>query len=456
MANLYTPEQLGIKAPAGGFQEGGWYSGRQYWGGKLSDAGTINPLSNQQGAGQQVSNEVVKQTNPNNVNYIQQQREIQANQINMPISGVAGQSSTPSINTQVDSYRQQLEQSIATRKAEADTKVAELRAKEQEILTTMGELSQPFREELENAERERLYVNQNFEANQSLVNELEQLLTEGNNLIKQQQEVTGLASVRNPRVQKTIMDVQARAGVIEAVINARNGQIAQAQNLIDRSINAIAQDRNDQINYYSTILELNRRDILSLDQESKDMANYQLNLMQQDLDRAEATADYVKQLMLDPATASLMGQAGVSLNDSVETINSKLRQAQYQMEVIDNSNQFMMQGYQPVYDPSSVSKNDLVSFTDSQGKVHYYRKPATPTSLTQQASNWANEMAFGGKATVTNDKGKNVTITSEELDVVRGITESLLSPQFSAKIGTTYTDSYGRRWQYTSKGWIRI
>ena len=54
MADLYSPESLGIKAPSGGFQEGGWYNGRHYWGGQLSDPGVINPISNQQGAGQEV------------------------------------------------------------------------------------------------------------------------------------------------------------------------------------------------------------------------------------------------------------------------------------------------------------------------------------------------------------------------------------------------------------------
>lgn len=56
-------------------QQGGWYDGQQYWGGSLSNAGQINSQSNQQGAGQQVSNEVVAQTNPANVAYIQQQQK---------------------------------------------------------------------------------------------------------------------------------------------------------------------------------------------------------------------------------------------------------------------------------------------------------------------------------------------------------------------------------------------
>lgn len=58
----YSPSQLGIKPPKEGFQEGGWYSGRQYWGGTLSDPGVIHPSSNQTGAGQAVSKEVNAQS----------------------------------------------------------------------------------------------------------------------------------------------------------------------------------------------------------------------------------------------------------------------------------------------------------------------------------------------------------------------------------------------------------
>lgn len=69
----------GVTSPEGGFQQGGWYSGRQYWGGTLSAPGVINSQSNQSGAGQAVSNEVVKQTNPNNVAYIAQQQQSTGN-----------------------------------------------------------------------------------------------------------------------------------------------------------------------------------------------------------------------------------------------------------------------------------------------------------------------------------------------------------------------------------------
>lgn len=52
----------GITSPEGGFKTGGWYGGRQYWNGTLSAKGVINSQSNQQGAGQAVSDEVNRAT----------------------------------------------------------------------------------------------------------------------------------------------------------------------------------------------------------------------------------------------------------------------------------------------------------------------------------------------------------------------------------------------------------
>ena len=81
----YNPASLGVKAPSTGFQQGGWYNGRQYWAGTLSEPGQIHPSSNQQGAGQDVSKEVNAQTSvaagltPNaNQDYIDAQKRAAA------------------------------------------------------------------------------------------------------------------------------------------------------------------------------------------------------------------------------------------------------------------------------------------------------------------------------------------------------------------------------------------
>lgn len=83
---VYNPQQLGIVAPKEGFKDLGWYSGRQYVGGTLSEPGQIHPSSPQQGAGQTVSAEVNAQSakaqgvsTQQFSNYLQQQQQQAAN-----------------------------------------------------------------------------------------------------------------------------------------------------------------------------------------------------------------------------------------------------------------------------------------------------------------------------------------------------------------------------------------
>lgn len=100
----YTPEQLGIKAPTGGFQTGGWYSGRQFWGGTLSEPGVIHPSSNQSGAGQLVSKEVNAQSavqqgvTPQQLeDYLASQRKVVPKPATTPApTGLPSQGTTPS------------------------------------------------------------------------------------------------------------------------------------------------------------------------------------------------------------------------------------------------------------------------------------------------------------------------------------------------------------------------
>ena len=68
-------------------QRGGWYNSQQFWNGTLSQPGQINFQSDQQGAGQAVSQEVIAQTNPANVPYIQQRRQ----EANLPPSPTVAQ-----------------------------------------------------------------------------------------------------------------------------------------------------------------------------------------------------------------------------------------------------------------------------------------------------------------------------------------------------------------------------
>lgn len=360
--------------------------------------------------------------------------------LSLPTSTATSQY-TSSLTAEVDRARNALKSNLASQQAKNESEMAKLRERESEALEGVKSLVTPFREDLETSERERLYINENFEENQKLTNELESLLTEGNELIKQQREVTGLSAIRNPRIEKTMSDVAARTGVIEAVINARNSQIAQAYNMIDRSINAITQDKIDQLSYYETVLNLTNRDIISLDEDSKRIAQEQTNILKSDLNSAQATVDYVKQLLVDPNTASLMGEAGVTLNDSVEQINAKMQDAQYRREVREQTNNITLKGGQPVADPTTVPAKDLMTFTDSRGETHYYKMPGS--------------------------SGGSGTASSAQSYVELKLRNNSKSKSSSTKQGPRFTPDGGKdslwtdpatgiMWLFTLDGWIPV
>lgn len=472
MAGTYSPESLGIKAPSGGFATGGWYSGRQYWNGTFSDPGVIHPGSNQSGAGSPVSNEVNSQSASAQGVSVQNFNEYLANasaqNIQSPVTPAyttgATQNYVSGLSSQVDAARNVLTTNLAEQQAKNDKEMATAKAKEQAALSEVEKLTTPFRADLEKTERERLETDKVLSDQKGLLTELDQLLTEGNTLIKQQQEVTGLSAIRNPRVQKTMDDITGRAGVIEAVVNLQNTYLSNAYTSIDRSVKAIYDDRTDRLAYYDAILKLADRDIVSLDAKSTKIAEEQTTLLKNDLSRAQATEDYVKEMLVDPDKALLMAQAGVSLNDSVEQINLKLSKAQYANEIRDLSNGMASSGYSAVIDPKSVAANKLVTITDSQGKKYYYRKAETGTTGFDTSTFFQKLSDLGYKVS-----GTESTSPSNQVDINLLWDEVLTDspsasystyagvPSFSPAggIGTIWTDTRGNKWKYTASGWVK-
>jgi hypothetical protein len=235
-----------------------------------------------------------------------------------------------------DAYKRQRSE-IDLKQKEAQTKIDAFNKKQEGVIEGgVKENLTPFRADLENSERNRLSIDKNFEDNQKLVNELDTLLTQSNNMMTQLRgsKIPGLAGIsQSPRALQAMADVSARVGVIQAVMDARNGQISQGYNMIDRSVNAINADRQDQLNYYSTLYDFyqNQKDeegkkIYQLDQQEQSYINKQIGLLEGDMERSQATADYIKELMINPESAKFMADAGVTLNDSVESIQTKMAQ----------------------------------------------------------------------------------------------------------------------------------
>ena len=179
-----------------------------------------------------------------------------------------------------------------------------------------------------------------------------------------------MASIRNPRINQAIESVNARVGVIQAVMAARNSQISVANNLIDRGLNAITADKKDQLSYYNTLLQLNNDKLLNLSNESKTLANAQITQLENSLNRVNESADYLKKLMITPESATYIANAGVTLNDTVGEINTKLAAYGNQQEVTKMANEFTSNGYKQ----TPIKTNNSIEVSVG-GKTLYFIPP---------------------------------------------------------------------------------
>ncbi len=306
-----------------------------------------------------------------------------------PTAPVINQQFTTSLSADLEKSRQAVEDSYKTQIADLNVKMAESQKKiedlntlqQENVIKNVEELSKPFRQQLEETERQRLYITENFEANQKLTNELDSLLTQGNEIIAQTKELAIPEVFRKQRVNQTINDINARASVINSVMSARNNQISQAYNLIDRGVAAISADRQDQLAYYQTLNNFyeNQKDaegnkLISLDKEQKTYIQSQIGLLESDLSQATKNADYIKSLMTSPESALLVAEAGISLSDTPEQVNQKLA-TQIQRDNIEKTkNQYVSQGYEFVPFPQLQGGDNLMTISVGGQKLSF-KKP---------------------------------------------------------------------------------
>jgi hypothetical protein len=339
-----------------------------------------------------------------------------------------------SATQKVDSTRKSLEDvyKSETERIEKETKRTERDmenlSERQDILLTedIQPLTKPFREELEKTERERLYVNQNFEANQKLTGELETLLTEGNELIKASKAQPLAQSILNKKTNKTLADVAARTGVIEAVMSARSNQIGEAYRLIDRSLDAITSDRKDQLNYYEAVYNFyeNEKDekgkkLINLDSEQSKFLEEKINLLKGDLQQAETNAQNIKNLMTDPETALFMANAGVTLNDSPEVISEKMAKQAAVEELQDFKNERISEGY--TYLPAAKANTPGALSFDVNGQTLYFKAPKDSKRVSDETDGAAGSGDAFIQTLLDTEGGKSLTDTTiQKLD--KGLT----------------------------------
>ena len=213
--------------------------------------------------------------------------------------------------------------------------------------------------QLDAAETASASLEEDFNKRRSVVNELDTLLTQGNQLIEQARNAPVSMSVVGRGVNQAAQNVQARAGVLNAVISGLDGNFNAAHSIIKNTRTAVAAQWTDQLNYNKTYRDLVSSGQLAKNKINDDYASTQITLAERKLSQLEATAETINNLMVDPESAQFMADAGITLNDSVEEINAKMSEQTKVQERQDVMNELKMEGYE--YVPFPGDREDVVS-----------------------------------------------------------------------------------------------
>lgn len=299
---------------------------------------------------------------------------------------------TISLQQQLDKQRKELETRYKveldriTKQTEEQQKIQQEQVSKQEgVMREADPLTQPFRAGIETSERERLKVEENYFANQSIVNELDRLLTDSIEMTRklQTQRVPGLAGLQqSSRMTRAAEGIQARIGILEAVMSARNNQIGTALNFIDRTVGQMTNDRNARLdylnnlfNFYETARSEAGTKIFNLSKEQKDIFNRQTALLEADVERAQANADRIKQMMQE--NPLMVAQSGISLDDTEEQISKKIAEWQYSEEVRTMKNTAEQNGMRGLTaeEASSHNPEQVFTYIDSKGNEKKFLIP---------------------------------------------------------------------------------
>lgn len=297
-----------------------------------------------------------------------------------PTASAAQESFQVGLTTNVEQTKTTLDSTLKAERDAAIKRTEELYAKLEGIQKetdptkreTYDQEKRVIQNQLSAAETASATLTEDFETRRRIVGELEQILTEGNELIRQKQSFGGVSFVRNARIAEASQLIQARAGVLEATVAGLDGNIALAHNLINNARTAVDANWNDVVAYNNAVLELVANKELTIDGEHRKYAEEKIAQAKSELTRSEATADYLKEMMTDPQKARFIADAGVTLMDSVETINAKLAAQSKRQEVTEFKNNLISQGYS--YIPFPQPGQDVQTF-DVGGQTMAFKAP---------------------------------------------------------------------------------
>lgn len=189
---------------------------------------------------------------------------------------------------------------------------------------TYGQEQRILQNQLNVAETASANIAEDLESNRKLTGEMKTLLEESQRIMDTASGSPVAMSVLRSIEGRTIQDVQARAGILSAVMTANTQNIDQARNVIKDAGDTVKSHWKDRVDFIESVKKLKLdRGLKILDADEKKL-DVQLAIAKGKMDRVDKAVQKVQDLMTDPKTAKLIANAGITLNDTLESINKKM------------------------------------------------------------------------------------------------------------------------------------
>jgi len=226
-------------------------------------------------------------------------------------------------------YQAQIAESTK-RKEEAQKKIDDLeKQRETDVTGRYEEISQPFRKQMEDAGNEEFQLKEKYQKYSTLAQSLTTYADMAYNDLVAEQNRPGLLSVSQGRQANIKEDYYSKIALTQAAMAGLSDDIAMGRTFIDRGINAVQADRNDELSYLNFVNDLindktadAKNELLTATQEEKDAIQNRINIIASEFERVETEKDKVKDYLLDNSEIAI--KAGVSLADSYDEMVQKV------------------------------------------------------------------------------------------------------------------------------------
>ena len=165
-----------------------------------------------------------------------------------------------------------------------------------------------------------------------------------------------------------------------------------------------------------------------MSKDQKSFVQDQIRLLEGDLAKSEANAEYIKDLMTDPSTAMFIAQSGVTLNDTPQEVNAKMAEQAYKESRIDLINSEERRGNTYITDAQAALKpqNEIITQTDARGnEMKFWSEAEVPVDdkpldiidlkRFKELFGWTPPLGFT-ETELTQFMNDNPTLSPEELE----------------------------------------